>query len=367
MLSATLFAQQSAPASPPATAAASGYAEAWAVPIEGVVSLVIAVGQHAVFVAHEDGITAYAKSDGKSLWSRPHAGVTQLLASARPDALLAAAGTQGVVAFDPATGEVRWTATLTGPADKTYLATFHDDGLTVASGSAIRAHRRDGTVAWSVSVTGACTTPAVERDGVAWAGTDAPSLVRIDPASGAVLGQTSVASPPQAIVSASAEAYVVAVEPVLARYRPGETKPSWQWKPNRGVAGVVGAPVVGKDYVFVTALDNTVQAFDRGGGAVRWRQPLPSRPAPGITESGGFLVVPLITGEIVRLSPVNGAKAPFAEMKLETNARLQAFQTDADGGVYTVTFAARTPALTAWRPAAPTKSPLRPSQPRPAS
>jgi hypothetical protein len=110
----------------------------------------------------------------------------------------------------------------------------------------------------------------------------------------------------------------------------------------------------------VTALDNTLQAFDRGGGAVRWRQPLPSRPAPGLIESGGFLFVPLITGEVVRLSPVNGTKAPFADMKLESNARLQAFQMDVDGTAFTMTVSARTQALTAWRPAAPAKSPQRP-------
>ena len=162
-------------------------------------------------------------------------------------------------------------------------------------------------------------------------------------------------APPLAIVSVPGEAYVVGPAPVLALYRPGETQPSWQWKPKRGLAGLVGAPVVGEDFVFVTALDNTLQAFDRGGGSVRWRQPLPSRPAPGLSEYGGFLLVPLITGEVVRLSPVNGTKAPFADMKLDSNARIQAFQIDADGAVFTVTVSPRTQSLTAWRPAAPAK------------
>jgi outer membrane protein assembly factor BamB len=117
-----------------------------------------------------------------------------------------------------------------------------------------------------------------ERDGVAWVGTDAPSLARIDLKSGAVLSQTPVPSSPQAIVAAFGEAYVAATAPILALYGAGEAKPSWQWKPKRGLAGLVGAPVVGEALVYVTALDNTLQAFDRGGGAVRWRQPLPSRP-----------------------------------------------------------------------------------------
>jgi hypothetical protein len=83
-------------------------------------------------------------------------------------------------------------------------------------------------------------------------------------------------------------------------------------------------------------------------------------PAPGLIEYGGLLFVPLITGEVVRLSPVNGTKAPFAEMKLDTDARLHAFRMDAAGGVFTVTVSARTQELTAWRPAAPAKSPQRP-------
>ena len=259
------------------------------------------------------------------------------------------------IALDPGTGDPRWTATLTGPADRTYLAAFQGGGLTVASGSTVRAYRRDGAAAWSATLPAAASTPAVERDGVAWLGTEAPSLVRLDASQGNVLSQTPVTAPPQAIVSVSGETYVAGPDPVLAVYRRGEPQPSWQWKPKRGLAGLVGAPVVGEEFVFVTALDNTLQAFDRGGGAVRWRQPLPSRPAPGLIESGGLLFVPLITGEVVRLSPVNGTKAPFAEMKLERDARLQAFQMDADGAVFTVTESARTQALTAWRPAAPAK------------
>jgi outer membrane protein assembly factor BamB len=391
LLSATLVADQSAPAAPPP--AVPGYAEAWRVPLETGGPFSLAVDQTAVFVANEyscarylvirvfvwqaamsplqcgeseqDGIAAYAKADGKLLWKHPRAGVTQLLASSAAHAPLAAVSTTDLIALDPGTGDVRWTTTLAGPADRTYLAAFQGGGLTVASGSTLRAYRRDGTVAWSVSLPAAATTPAVERDGVAWVGTDAPSLVRIDLSSGAVVSQTPVASPPQAIVVVSGEAYVGGSAPILALYRAGETKPSWQWKPKRGLAGLVGAPVVGEELVFVTALDNTLQAFDRGGGAVRWRQPLPSRPAPGLIESGGLLFVPLITGEVVRLSPVKGAKAPFAEMKLDKDARLRAFQMDAAGGVFTVTVSARTQALTSWRPAAPAKSPQPPSPRRP--
>jgi len=365
VLSATLAANQSAPPAPPP--AVPGYAEAWAVPVENNGPFALSVGQNAVFVAHEGGIGAYAKADGKSLWTHTRSGISQLLASALADEPLACVGASDLVALDPATGDVRWTAALAGPADRTYLAAFQGGSVTVASGSTVRAYRRDGTVAWSTTIPAAASTPAVERDGIAWVGTEAPSLVRLDAAQGSVMSQVPMSSPPKAIVTASGEAYVAGLTPVLALYRSGDTKPSWQWKPKRGLSGLVGAPVVGEEFVFVTALDNTLQAFDRGGGAVRWRQPLPSRPAPGLIESGGFLFVPLITGEVVRLSPVNGAKAPFAEMKLESNARLQAFQMDAAGAVFTMTVSARTQALTAWRPAAPAKSPQRPRPRRPAA
>jgi outer membrane protein assembly factor BamB len=353
VLSATLAADQSAPAAqPPAT---PGYSEAWAVPVETTGPFSLAAGQHGVFVAHESGIAAYAKADGKLLWTHPRSGITQLFASSVAGAPLVCAGASDLVALDSRTGDVRWTAALAAPADRTYLGAFHDGGLTAASGRSVRAYRRDGTVVWSTALPAAAATPAVERDGVAWLGTDAPSIVRIDVSQGQLLNQTPVTAPPKAIVSVSGEAYVVGPGPILALYRADESKPSWQWKPKRGLAGLVGAPVVGEEFVFVTALDNTLQAFDRGGGAVRWRQPLPSRPAPGLIEYGGLLFVPLITGEVVRLSPVNGTKAPFAEMKLERDARLQAFQLDADGAVFTLTVSARTQALTAWRPAAPAK------------
>jgi outer membrane protein assembly factor BamB len=358
VLSATLAADQSAPASP--APSVPGYAEAWVVAVDNSVPFSLAVGQNAVFLAHETGVGAYAKADGKSLWTQARSGITQLLGSALGDAPLACVSGSDLVALDPATGDLRWTAKLAGPADRTYLSAFQGGGVTVASGSTIRAYRRDGTVAWSASIPAAASTPAVERDGVAWVGTQAPSIARLDISHGSVLSHTPMSAPPQAIVTVPGEAYVAGPAPVLALYRSGDTKPSWQWKPKRGLSGLVGAPVVGEEFVFVTALDNTLQAFDRGSGAVRWRQPLPSRPAPGLIESGGFLFVPLITGEVVRLSPVKGAKAPFAEMKLESNARLQAFQMDADGVVFTMTTSARTQVLTAWRPAAPAKLPQRP-------
>jgi len=353
VLSATLTADQSAaPAPPPAS---PGYAEAWAVPVETSGPFLLAIGHNAAFVAHADGIVAHAKDDGRILWTHPRAGITQLFASPLADAPLAAVAASGLVAFDPATGDVRWTSSLEAPGTGTYLAAFQGGGLTIASGRTVRAYRRDGTVAWSASLAANATTPAVERDGVAWLGTEAPSLVRLDTSQGSVISQTPVTAPPQAIVLVSGEAYVVSTAPVLALYRAGESKPSWQWKPKRGLAGVVGAPAVGEDFVFVTAIDNTLQQFDRGGGAVRWRQPLPSRPAPGLTELGGHLFVPLITGEVVRLSPVTRTRAPFADMKLDRDARLQAFQVDAGGAVFTVTVSARAQALTAWRPAAPAK------------
>ena len=58
---------------------------------------------------------------------------------------------------------------------------------------------------------------------------------------------------------------------------------------------------------------------------------------------------PLITGAVVRLSPLNGTREPFGEMKLEPDARLQAFQMDPDGAIFIVTVSSRILALTAWR------------------
>jgi outer membrane protein assembly factor BamB len=356
LLSVTVAADQSAPATPPA---APAYLQAWTVPIETTHPFSLAVGQSAVFLSHEAGIAAYTKPDGKPLWTQPRSGVTALLGSAVANAPLLCVNGSDLVALDPGTGDVRWTAALTGPPDRTYLAALRE-GLTVASGTSVRAYRPDGTRAWSATLTSAASTPAVERDGVAWVGTEAPSIVRLDSANGAVLSQTPVPAAPHAIVPVSGEAYVTADSPVLALYESEDTKPSWHWKPKRGLAEIVGAPVIGEISVFVTALDNTLQALDRGGGSVRWRQPLPSRPAPGLRESGGFLFIPLITGEVVRLSPVDGSKSPFAEMTLARDSRLQAFQLADDGAVFAVTVSARAQALTVWRPAPPAKPPQHP-------
>src|SRR5262245_31338830 len=112
MLSATLVAQQSAPAAPAAPVPAAAYAEAWVVPVEISGALLLAAGQRAVFLAHAEGIAAHAKTDGKLLWTHSRSGIKQLLASSSPDAPVAGVAANDVIALDPATGELRWTAAL---------------------------------------------------------------------------------------------------------------------------------------------------------------------------------------------------------------------------------------------------------------
>ena len=353
-LPAFLTAQQSppaAPASPPP--AAPVYTAAWTAPVEGAGSLRLAIGQHSVFLAHGGGITAYARTDGKTLWTREIAGVTGLVSASRADAPVVAVTATEVVALDPGTSQERFRAAVAEEAAPTLIAFIEGDLLTVASGQNLRAYRRDGAVAWSVNLPSAAVTPVVPQKTALWIGTSAPALVALDPASGAVTRQISLETPARTIVTTPDEVYVAAAKPALARFRTGDTNPSWRW--TRGLSELVGGPVVGDKVLYIAALDNTMQEIDRGSGSVKWRKPVPSRPAGGPREAGRFLVVPLISGDVALLDPATRAFGQFANLKLESDARLQDFGMDEAGTIYTAAGSMAGRNLTAWRAAAPAK------------
>ena len=353
--SAAFIGAQSPAPRVPSPAGTPADTAAWTQPLEAAGPARLAIGARAVFVAHAAGVEAYAKADGKSLWSQPVAGITQLSALTRGDTVLTALTQADVIGLDTESGRELWRLALTQASGPAFVTTLNDGRVAVASGRAVQTIRRDGSVAWSATVAAPATTPLVEAAGAVWFGTEAPAFVRIDLASGAIASQIPLASPPLALSVSGTDVYVVARAPLLARYRFGENKPSWSWKRQRGLAELVGVPAVAGDFVFVAALDNTLHAFDRDSGSVKWRKPLPSRPAAGPREVDGFLLVPLMSGDVARLSGVTQTLSPFAEMTLEANARLQAAGLDAAGVLFTVVHSSRTNTLTAWRPAAPAK------------
>jgi outer membrane protein assembly factor BamB len=63
-------------------------------------------------------------------------------------------------------------------------------------------------------------------------------------------------------------------------------------------AAVVAAPAADASRVFVVAFDHIVRALDRRSGHLRWRRPLPHRPAGSPVLVGPTVLVPSLSTEL---------------------------------------------------------------------
>jgi outer membrane protein assembly factor BamB len=87
---------------------------------------------HTLYIAADQSLYALNSTDGSILWTAPYTARTLLIVSNEQRRLLVAAGAQGLVAFDPATGEQVWhftgqiSNTLTSP--QLYQATVASIG-----------------------------------------------------------------------------------------------------------------------------------------------------------------------------------------------------------------------------------------------
>ena len=167
---------------------------------------------YTVFVAQSETTASprYAKADGKPLWTHRRAPVSR--SSWRPRSPMRrwpASSATDLVALDPGTGDVRWTASAGRARESDVpggISGRRADGR-------IREHRprvpprRHGRLVDVASCSRHHCRPSSVTASRGWGQTphhSSGSILR----RARVLSQTPVASPPQAIVSASGEAYV---------------------------------------------------------------------------------------------------------------------------------------------------------------
>ncbi len=221
-----------------------------------------------------------------------------------PNAIYAPNADGTLYALEP-NGQLRWTfttqAALWAPpatdGQRLYLASMdhHLYALDAATGKEL----------WRLKMEGALTSTPTLLDGVLYVGELATQVAAVDAAQGQVLWQTPTDawvwhSPTplgdDALVVGDMEGQVYA----LAR---GDGQVRWQ---TEVPGGVIGAPAVVEDTVFVTTRQGQLVALDAASGAVKWTKAL----AEAAIEAG-----PLPVPELGLLVAPSDPKAPLLAVR----------------------------------------------------
>jgi outer membrane protein assembly factor BamB len=321
------------------------------VAIPGVVRIAVA-GPRIFLTSASAGLTVCSTEDGRTLWT---AAEHSPLAPVALGTLVALVSEGVLHVWTQEDGARAWRADVDPAAS---LLFSFDDRLAVVSGFEVRTWRPTGTPDWRATLTGTPTTPFVFRNGLLFVGLDEPALVALDAATGAQKWRVPLRARPESLTATDDRLYLGATNATLYSYRTtGDPDAAWKFP---RLPGAIGDPVTDDRHVYFALLDNSLRAFDLGGGAQRWSTGVGSRPVGGPMLLGANPVVALSTGYVVELSARGGqVRAPAKPITLPP-ARLQAAGLSSDGtSVFTVTIASDgSQTLTAWgRPrSAPTPS-----------
>jgi outer membrane protein assembly factor BamB len=199
-----------------------------------------------VFVAAGDELHAFDASNGERLWRvEMDRDAMAPLGSSR-DRVIALVNPDEVWAFRPFDGHRYWRRELGGITGPARMALSGDAVYVAAGGRIVCIELETGGIRWERELPGTLGEPYFARDRVV-VGSDTGGFYALDGRSG---------------------------------------NEKWHWDAGGSPVGAAGE----LDLIFLTSLDNTLKAVNRGNGHQRWRQPLPTRPATPPRAFGGIVV-----------------------------------------------------------------------------
>lgn len=235
--------------------------QAWIADVESRWPPVAAAGM--VFVAASDEVHGLDAATGARRW---RAAVPRDVSGAMgftDGYLIVPMAPDQVIAYAAADGRVAWNQPLGGAAGEMRLNTAPGAiYVSVSSGRVVALNATTGAIRWDRRVPGAMTVPAVARDRVIVGGSD-KRFYALDARSG---------------------------------------KEEWKWPVG---ATPVGAAADG-NLVFLTVLDNTIRAVNRGNGHQRWIETLPTRPQHSPIAGGRLVAVPGIEPSLLAFAADTG-------------------------------------------------------------
>jgi len=336
--------------------AATPFAEIWRKQVDLPGKPRLVAGARVVFLSSADAdLTAYSAVDGAKLWDAPF----------KADALAVTGGIVGGVAagvlqaFHQDSGKPAWSATLEDGNTGIQLISA-GNLMIVTAGTEIRAWREDGTAAWRQSLPGTILTNVVASGNALVLGLETPQLVLIDITTGATTSRRPIPARPSSLGTNGEDVLFGAADGAIYSYRIANgLKRRWR---HQHVGETIGVPAGDRRSAYFTLIDNSLRAFDRGGGSQRWSYPLASRPVSGPILEGTLILVALVNGEVAQL-PTKGTTSPSGATPAATPSperqatRLSAAASTPDVstlfGVVTASNSASE--LVAWRAATPAK------------
>jgi outer membrane protein assembly factor BamB len=256
-----------------------------------------------IFVPLQAGqLMALDRETGARLWSREID--SPWVPEPAGDSLLVTAS-DGLYEIDAATGatiqRIELPARPAGPMARAGGLML----VSLASG-AVRAVRLDGSPAWEVAL-GASSShaPAVAGSCEAvYLSLDDGRLVALACDGSGVRWSRSIGGVLTAPVLSGNRVFVGSTDDRLYAFDAGSGRLAWHWPTGNDVVGAAADA----DRVFLVSLDNLVLALDRGSGNLRWQQPMVTRPVGPPFLVGDRLYVPGVRPSLLAYEAATGVQ-----------------------------------------------------------
>jgi len=247
-------------------------------------------------------IAAHRISDGALQWSKELRAEQSLAADG--ERVYIASG-EAIHALTAATGAPAWRGGLGGKPTAPPLA--HGGWvIAAAAGELVAMRATDGMVMWRTPVGPVEFRPSLDGELLVVSVADG-RMVALDVRDGSSRWTTDVRASPGEPFAIGGRVYVGTKD----RYLYALLSSSGRIEDHRKVAAqLLGRVAVNDRHVFFTALDNTVRALLRRGGAEVWHHGVPYRPGAGPVLVGDVVIVPgYIDSPLAAFSVTDGAAA----------------------------------------------------------
>jgi outer membrane protein assembly factor BamB len=210
---------------------------------------------------------------------------------------------QAIEARDAASGATKWQTPLPGGAA---APLYYDTGWLLASttsGDLAAFRASNGTLVWRRQLgapLAAPPGPALDRLFLPLADN---RVIAVLLSTGESVWERTFAAPVTALLAldeqlvfGTAAKQVISVDVKRGRDR-------WIWQIGGDIAG---RPAADDKRIYFASRDNILRAVDRGSGNLKWKAGLSSRPAGGPLRLNDFVLMPLVSSQILGLDPDTG-------------------------------------------------------------
>ena len=252
------------------------------------------------YVPLKDRLVAVDLNRGTIRWQLD---VATAFTPATGGGLVFTASEQTIEARDAASGSVKWQTALPGGVA---APLYWDTGWLLASttvGDLAAFRASDGTLVWRRQLGAPLVAPpgpALDRLFLPLADS---RIVAVLLATGESVWERTFSAPATALLALEDQLVfgTTAKEVMSVDLKRGRER--WTWKLGGDVAG---RPAADDKRIYFVSRDNILRAVDRNSGNLKWKAGLSSRPSGGPLRLNDFLLMPLVSREIVGFDPETG-------------------------------------------------------------